>query len=264
MDSFRRTARRSWIPAFLAGVALLCGCNDGKHRTSSIDDDKAVPTMEVDSLFVSYTEKGLLRMTMQAPLVQRFMLNEEPYSIFPKGLHILFYTEARVLESEIVSDYALNKQKPEETWKATGNVVITNYIKGQVLYTDTLYWNRAQKRIYTDALVRIVKSDDEIIGYQGMTADERFEDYEIRNVNDSHVFVNMDDDAPQDSVAVAPDARQETKPERKPETTVTPPATVAPPPLLEKEQPASDTLRKKRLRQLRENAVLTEQPQIHK
>lgn len=177
------------------------GCADDA-RVSSIDDDKSIPTMKVDSLFINYTEKGLLRMTLRAPEVQRFLLSDEPYSLFPQGIHILFYSETRELESEIVADYALNKEKPEEMWKATGHVVIENYVKQQKLYTDTLYWNRVQKTIYTDAPVRIVSPDSEIKGLNGMISDERFEEYEIRNVNDGHVYVNPD--APADSTAPSP------------------------------------------------------------
>jgi len=181
---------KKWIVALFLSATLLMSCHNNKVKLSSIDDDKNVPTMEMDSLKIEYTEKGLLRMDLRAPSMQRFMLAEEPYSEFNKGIHIYFYTATRELESEIVADYALNKEKPEELWKATGNVVITNYTKQQTLYTDTLYWNREQQIIYTDAFVRIVTPDSEIKGLQGMTSDERFSDYEIRTVRESHVLVN--------------------------------------------------------------------------
>jgi hypothetical protein len=189
------------VALFLSAALLPAGCRDEKNRLSSIDNDKEIPTMHVDSLHIHYTEGGLLRMYLQAPVMQRFLLNEEPYSVFPNGLHIFFYTLTHDLESEIVADYALNKEKPEEMWQAVGNVAITNYLKQQSLYTDTLYWNRVQRTIYTYSRVRITQADgQEIIGYNGMNSDERFENYEIRNVNESHVYV---DDTPQDSTAAA-------------------------------------------------------------
>ncbi|MDR1680625.1 MAG: LPS export ABC transporter periplasmic protein LptC [Prevotellaceae bacterium] len=193
----RLLSRTPWLAALLAVAAWCAACSDDRNRISSIDDDKNIPTMEIDSLFINYTEKGLLRMTLHAPEVQRFLMSDEPYSRFPKGIHILFYAETHEPESEIVADYAINREKPEEMWQAVGNVVIENYVKQQKLYTDTLYWNRARKTIYTDAPVRIVSPDSEIRGMNGMVSDERFEDYEIRNVNDGHVYVNSD--APADS-----------------------------------------------------------------
>ncbi|MDR2361666.1 MAG: LPS export ABC transporter periplasmic protein LptC [Prevotellaceae bacterium] len=201
MNKSRLSSGVVWTVALLAVAAWSAGCNDDKNRISSIDDDKNIPTMELDSLFINYTEKGLLRMTLRAPEVKRFMLSDEPYSIFPKGIHILFYTETRELESEIVADYALNREKPEEMWMAVGHVEIENYIKQQKLYTDTLYWNRAQKTIYTNAPVRIVSPDSEIPGLNGMVSDERFEEYEIRNVNDGYMYVAPD--APADSTDTA-------------------------------------------------------------
>ena len=178
------------VVALFLSATILISCDDSKNRLLSIDDDKDIPTMSVDSLRIHYTEKGLLRMDLTAPLMQRFMLAEEPYNEFKKGIHIYFYTPTRELESEIVADYAINKEKPQESWKACGNVVITNYTKQQTLYTDTLYWDRQQQTIYTDAPVKIITPDSEILGTQGMTSDERFSDYEIRTVRNSHVFVN--------------------------------------------------------------------------
>jgi LPS export ABC transporter protein LptC len=163
-------------------------CKGRNQLLNSIDDDKNIPTLVIDSLNVNYTESGILRMNVQAPVMERYMLAEEPYSIFPQGIHIRFYDKTNELESEILADYAYNKEKPEEFWQAINNVVIINYPQQQTLYTDTLYWNRAQKTIYTDAPVKIVTPDSEINGQYGMTSDERFENYEIRSVYNSHIL----------------------------------------------------------------------------
>jgi len=184
-----------YLPTLLAAIVVLAtACGKEKNRLSAIDDDKQVPTLIIDSLHMLYTESGLLRMDLKAPSMQRYMLAPEPYSVFKDGMVVFFYTPDKVLESEIRADYALNKEKPEETWLAINNVEIINYLKQQSLYTDTLHWNRATKTIYTTAPVRIVTPDGEIIGKNGMTSDERFNDYEIRAVKDSYIYAN--DEAP--------------------------------------------------------------------
>ncbi len=199
--------RSRWV-ALVWSATLLMSCDDTKSTLTAIDDDKNVPTLEIDSLHINYTQSGLMRMTLQAPLMQRFMLVDEPYNLFPKGIYVRFYTATNELESEIIADYAYNKEKPEEFWQAVGNVVVRNLLKEQTLYTDTLYWNRAQKTLHTDAPVKIVTPDGEINGSNGMTSDERFEDYEIRAIRHSHVYVNDEADADSTGggpVAVEPD-----------------------------------------------------------
>jgi LPS export ABC transporter protein LptC len=176
----------------MAGILLLWSCDDRREQLSAIEDQQQVPTLEIDSLRIDYTESGLLRMNLQAPLLHRFLLAEQPYNVFPEGMHIYFYTAGRELENEIVADYAYNREKPEEYWQATGNVVVKNHLKKQTLYTDTLYWNRANRTIYTHAPVRIETPGFFFDGLGGMTADERFEEYKFFNAGNGALY--MDDE----------------------------------------------------------------------
>ncbi|MDR2359528.1 MAG: hypothetical protein LBD87_07010 [Prevotellaceae bacterium] len=209
------------LVALAAGVILPGACDDKQAQLSAIEDHKQVPTLEIDRLQIDYTESGLLRINLVAPLLQRFLLAEEPYNVFPKGMHIYFYTATHELENEIIADYAYNREKPEEYWEATGNVVVKNHLKQQTLYTDTLYWDRAKKNIYTHAPVRIVTPDLFFDGLEGMVADERFEEYKFFNANNGVLYVD-DEPAPQDSLAAASPASRKA-------VTETPPAAILQP-----------------------------------
>ena len=59
-----------------------------------------------------------------------------------------------------------------ESWSAFGDVVIINHIKGEKMETDTIYWNKAEKQIYTDCYVRLTSDSGLMQGY-GMTSDDR-------------------------------------------------------------------------------------------
>lgn len=209
------------LATLITGVILPGACDDRQAQLSAIEDHKQVPTLEIDRLQIDYTENGLRRMNLEAPLLQRFLLAEEPYNVFPEGMHVYFYTAANELENEIIADYAYHREKPEEYWKATGNVVVKNHLKKQTLYTDTLYWDRAKKNIYTHAPVRIVTPDLSFNGQDGMVADERFEEYKFFNANNGVLYVD-DEPAAQDSVAA-------TSPAGSPPVTETSPATVLQP-----------------------------------
>jgi LPS export ABC transporter protein LptC len=179
--------------ALLGSAVMLASCG-GEEAAIPIDDEASTPTMQVREFKVNYTEYGKTKMRLTAPLLVRYMMAPEPYSVFPEGFHVEFFTPEETPESQITADYALYKEKPLELWKAVGNVVVINYEKQQKLFTDTLYWNRQEHTIYTSAPVRIETNDGIINGRNGMTSDEHFTDYEIREISESHYYF----DDPQD------------------------------------------------------------------
>jgi LPS export ABC transporter protein LptC len=105
-----------------------------------------------------------------------------------------FFTPEGTPESRITADYAQYKEDVE-IWQTIGHVVVVNYEQQQKLFTDTLYWNRREHIIYTNAPVRVEAGDDIHFGKNGMTADEKFTDVEMRQMGgDSRLYF---DDTPQ-------------------------------------------------------------------
>lgn len=174
--------------ALLLSATAIVACKEKKDSVSVTGNKDSLPSLEIINLDAAYTESGKIKMLLKAPLVERFLFAEEPYSLFPNGFHVQFFSDESLLESEIIADYALYKEKPVEMWKAAGNVIVRNYLKKQNLYTDTLYWNRFEHIIYTTAPVRIELEEGLIKGRNGMTSDEKFSTYEIRNVGESHYY----------------------------------------------------------------------------
>jgi LPS export ABC transporter protein LptC len=175
--------------ALWGSFLLMASCGDGDSG-DAIADEATTPTMQVRDFGVAYTEYGKTKMRLTAPLLTRYMMAPEPYSVFPDGFFVEFFTTEEVLESQITANYALYKEKPVEIWKATGNVVVINHEKRQKLLTDTLYWNRQEHTIYTSAPVNIETADGSIYGRDGMVSDEHFTNYEIREISDSHYYFN--------------------------------------------------------------------------
>ena len=174
--------------ALCCGAAMTVSCDDDKDKLVNLGDGKELVSTEVQNLDVIYTEYGKPKTLLQAPLLQRYMFLDEPYSIFPKGFFVQLFDADAQLESQITADYALYKEKPIELWKAVGNVVVINFQKQQTLTTDTLYWDRLAKSIYTNAPVHIETLDGLINGRNGMTSDEHFSQYEIREVGDNSYY----------------------------------------------------------------------------
>ena len=185
MGSSDRIRFKITIALFVSAIIVL-SCKDKTIKESAIEDDKNVSALTITDLVINYTENGIIRTKVTTPLGEQYSFADEPYRVFPKGIHLYSFTADSVLESEIVADYALNRETPEDLWQAFGNVVVTNYLKQQVLTTDTLYWNSTKKIIYTDAPAHIKTPDAETYARNGLTADDRFENYEIRSAYNGH------------------------------------------------------------------------------
>jgi len=127
-------------------------------------------------MFAVQTENGLVKMRMEADLMERFETDTCDIESFPKGLAVYSYNEEGLLETTIFSDKAEHKQYKrrgrKEVWSAFGNVVIQNVIKQETMETDTLYWNSQTEEIYTDCYVRMYSADGLMQGY-GMRSDDK-------------------------------------------------------------------------------------------
>jgi Protein of unknown function (DUF1239). len=119
-----------------------------------------VPMQTVEDMYAVQSQNGLQQMRMEAPLMQRFKTSSDSYELFPNGFYVYGYNSEGLLETKIRADKAKHTTKEkEEKWEAFGNVVITNYIKGENMETDTLYWDRENKKIFTHCFVKMYSPD---------------------------------------------------------------------------------------------------------
>ncbi|MBO8470181.1 MAG: LPS export ABC transporter periplasmic protein LptC [Bacteroidetes bacterium] len=167
-----------------------------KSRISQSEDlDLAsVPVQVVKGMFVVQSENGLLQMRMEADRMERYQNDSVSYELFPEGFAVYGYNEEGLLETEITSDNARHEKfedKDTETWSAFGNVVVKNVIKQERMETDTLYWDRINKKIYTDCYVKMFSPKGFMQGY-GMESDERARNAEILKPFYGFVYVKQD------------------------------------------------------------------------
>lgn len=160
------------------GVAIILFFSLSCSQDNNYDIDfSQVPRQTVRSMSVVQTKNGNPEMRMRAPLMQTFDYEKDSvqykYDFYPDGFYVDAYTEEGELETTIVADQAKHVTlKKNESWSAFGNVVVTNHLKGEKLYTDTIYWNRMEQQIYTDCYVKMESPSGFMQGY-GMTSDER-------------------------------------------------------------------------------------------
>lgn len=153
---------------------LLYACAGPEENTI---DFEQTPVQIVHDMNVLQSEKGEAEMRMQAPLMQRYEFTKDSavqsYELYTDGFLVNAYTVDGQLETTIIAEQAKHVTTPgSESWSAFGDVVITNYLKGERMETDTLYWDKDEHTIYTDCYVRLTNDSGLLQGY-GMTSDER-------------------------------------------------------------------------------------------
>lgn len=135
----------------------------------------STPLQTVDGMEMLQTQNGKVQMRVETGCLQRYETDTTTYEVFPEGLNVYAYKDDGVLESTIKSDRARhekNKNTNSELWMAFGHVVVKNIVNKQTMETDTLYWDRKNKEIYTDCYIRMFSPDGFMQGY-GMRSDER-------------------------------------------------------------------------------------------
>lgn len=179
-----------------AVTTFVISCK-GEEQTDPLDLSK-IPVQSVENMNAVQTNNGILQMRMEAKLLQRFSGEGESYELFPDGFDVYAYNEEGLLETQIQSDVAKHTTTGEgknkvEKWEAFGNVVISNFIKGERLETDTLYWDREKGRIYTHCFVKMYTPQGFMQGY-GLDSDERARNANILKPFDSYGIIRSDSD----------------------------------------------------------------------
>lgn len=172
-------------------ATIVLSCKEQIPVTVSIDSDK-FPTQIIEKMSFQQTSASKVVLRVEAPKMERFTQVKEPYDNFPKGINVKAYTWDGRLETEIRANFAKHiHASAEEIWVANGNVVVNNYIKGEKMVTDTLYWDRINKKIYTHCWVKLTTPDFFMQGY-GMESDDMARNAIILKPFDSYAIVARD------------------------------------------------------------------------
>ncbi len=183
------------INSIAAAFALCCliSCSPKTEVGKDLDMTK-VARQVVDGLYARQTTNGNASMRMEALRMEKYENDSLSYELFPKGFDVYGYNENGDLETHIHSRQAKHttvRKGNKETWAAFGDVVILNFIKGEKLLTDTLYWDQFRHRIYTDCLVKMSSPRGYMQGI-GMESDEMARNAVLQKPFDSFTRLGAD------------------------------------------------------------------------
>lgn len=166
----------------LITVGSLLSCRESIDPESALIYDGPINTA-ID-IHIIHSDSATHRSEIMAPQQLEFANGNLE---FPDGIEIKFYTPDGQLETTMRADrgYFLSEQN---LYRGEGNVQIKNLIKDQRLQSEEIFWNQAEKKIYTDKFVTIQERQT-IFNGTGMEADDSFSNYQLKQVRDSRTLL---------------------------------------------------------------------------
>ena len=174
------------------GAIVAFSCKESIEKVDALSAVDSLSTQTVRKMEMIEAKFGRVYLSVEAPLMENYSLLPDPYRIFPNGIKVETFTPEGERETQITAQVAIHHTNSEqERWEVYNDVVIINHIKKERLETDTLYWDRASKRIYTHAHVKMFSPQGLMQGY-GMESDEKAYDVTILRPFDSYGVIVRD------------------------------------------------------------------------
>lgn len=170
-------------------VSVILGCENDIETIRSLTSKVEYPDLSGKDVHVLYTDSTKKKMEIEAPTVLQFTTVKEPYSEFPDGIEVKFYNEREQLESQINADEAIYYQD-KQLWEARDNVFARNFLTGEKLTTDLLFWDEEEGTVYSDQFSKIETEDGIFYGEEGFEADQSMDKWILKS---SQGTVNVDE-----------------------------------------------------------------------
>ena len=126
-------------------------------------------------------DSGQVKVRFTAPLLEKYELIDSPYVEAKKGIYLEFFDlKKSEIPGKVWAKYAKLDEK-KDFYFAKGRVkIITN--DGQTFVTETINWDKRNKKMYTKDTVFVSDKDGNIlVGANGMEAKDDFSEYTFYN-----------------------------------------------------------------------------------
>jgi LPS export ABC transporter protein LptC len=178
-----------FFPAMLMSLLLTASCenslNDIKQIASKEDEKPISRTVGFD---VIYSDSAKVKGHLTAPLMIEHDDKDKPYREMPNGVKIIFYDNDLKEKGNIVSDYAIEREK-ENITEFRKNVVATN-AQGEIFKSDELIYDQASKKLYSTKPVQIIMTNGDVMFGTGFKSNESLYPW---NIDHSTGIFHVDD-----------------------------------------------------------------------
>lgn len=161
-------------------MAIATACTTDLDELNKVEKQQNMPMQRAEEMTILYSDSAILEMELYAPVLERYVENEETIIVFPEGLKAVFYGPTGQVESKLTADKAKYFES-RDMWEAKGNVVAVNELKGQQLNTEYLIWDERRAIIYTNRKSKVTTPEEILFG-EGFEADQSFSRFTFRHV----------------------------------------------------------------------------------
>lgn len=175
-------------PAFffvsIAVAALaLCGCDTEVNTVPDLKDKRTA--MEEGHGIESYlSQGGKVKGKLTAPVMLRYHgnnNNDSAYVEFPKTLHVDFFNDSLVKESQLDARYGKYREWENKVF-LKDSVVVINILKHDTLRCEELWWDQNQHKFYTNKPARFSQPGNLVnYGRNGLEAKQDLSDIVFYN-----------------------------------------------------------------------------------
>lgn len=173
----------------IALFLLLSSCKNSPEDIEAITTKKE-PLESAKDVELIYSDSAIIKFILKAPLLHHYILTDDSsYVEFPRGVDVQFYNAKGESDSRLTSEYAIHYEK-EDKIRTEKNVEVFNRY-GDKLSTEKLWWDKKNRKIYSDVFVKIHTSEEIIYG-DGLESNEDFTKYRILNIKGT---INVKDES---------------------------------------------------------------------
>jgi LPS export ABC transporter protein LptC len=183
--ALQQRASNGLVGFFLPAVYLMFilatqwGCeNNEKDLPNFRVRQISVDTGRVIEAYMS--ENSIVKAKLTSPYMLRTEM-DSPFVEFPRSLHVDFYNDSLVIESQLDARYGKYKELDNKVL-LRDSVVVKNIAKGDTLITPELWWDQKAEKFYTDKPVHILKKGGTDIHGIGFEAPQDFNSYTIYKI----------------------------------------------------------------------------------
>ena len=157
---------------------FVTSCNSIQEESVIIENRDSMAVMSTYGVSTIISDSGRISYRIDAEEWLIFDRRQPPYWAFEKGVYLEKYDYEMNVEATIKCDtaYYYSEQK---LWKLIGNVDIRNP-KNERFYTDLMYWNQEEEKIYSDAYIKIEQEEQTTEGI-GFSSNQSMTQWEIKN-----------------------------------------------------------------------------------
>lgn len=158
------------LPCFVLLALLLASCRNDMEKVRLFDPQN-LPQQSLDTVRAVRSLGGKKQMVLSAPRVVVYDKPERK-TVYPDGIDMMIFDNAGAVAASIKAEYAhsLDEKKIVE---ARRNVVIIDFGSGDTSYLNSIVWNSAEHRIFSNDTVKSVNGKRITYG-DGFESDDEF------------------------------------------------------------------------------------------